>query len=55
MREQSGTLTKEAKIAKLVQQGDALEFQKMVDRWRVSNGLAPLYGREKQKQDVIHD
>ena len=55
MREQSGTLTKEAKIAKLVQQGDALEFQKMVDRWRCFNGLEPLYGREKQKKDIVHD
>lgn len=54
MLESIGNGTKDGKMAKHVQNGDAKEFQYYVDRWRCSNGLEPLYSREKEKQVVTH-
>ncbi len=45
-----GNGTKEGKMAKHVQQGDASEFQRTVNKWRRLNGLEPLYGVEKERQ-----
>ena len=53
MLESVGNGTKEGKMAKHVQQGDAVEFQRNVDKWRRLSGLEPLYGVEKEKQVVI--
>ena len=50
MLESIGGGTKEGKMAKHVQQGDVVEFQRTVDKWRCLNGLEPLYGAEKEKQ-----
>jgi len=47
MLESIGNGTKEGKMAKHVQQGDAVEFQNNMDKWRYLNGLAPLYSVEK--------
>lgn len=54
MLESIGHGTRETKMNKHVKYGDATEFQKNVDRWRLFNGLEPQYDREKEKQDVIH-
>lgn len=50
MLEIIGNGTKEGKMAKHVQNGDAKEFQYYVGRWRCFNGLEPQYDREKEKQ-----
>lgn len=52
MLESIGIGTKEGKMFKHVQNGDAKEYQKQVDKWRRSNGLEPQYDREKEKQVV---
>ena len=52
MLESIGNGTKEGKMFKHVQNGDATEYQKQVDRWRCLNGLEPLYGVEKEKQEI---
>lgn len=54
MLESIGNGTKEGKMAKHAQQGDAVEFQRTVDKWRCLNGLEALYSVEKEKQDVTH-
>lgn len=52
MLESVGGGTKEGKMFKHVQNGDALEFQKQVDKWRRSNGLDSMHERENEKQVV---
>jgi hypothetical protein len=54
MLESIGNGTKEGKMYKHVQSGDATEYQRQVDRWRRFNGLEAMYNVEKEKQEVTH-
>ena len=52
MLESIGNGTKEGKMYKHVQSGDAAEYQRQVDRWRRFNGLSAMYERENEKEVV---
>ena len=52
MKESKGTATNANRLYKLQVCGVSLDYKKMVDKWRCSNGLEPLYGAEKEKQEV---
>lgn len=52
MLESKSKPTNDNWLYKLQECGDSLEYKAMVDKWRRSNGLEPLYGVEKEKQEV---
>ena len=52
MKESKGTASVESRMYKMEECGDSLSYKQMVDRWRCSNGLEPLYSVEKEKQVV---
>ena len=52
MKESKGTASIESRMYKMEECGDSLDYKKMVDKWRCSNGLEPLYSAEKEKQVV---
>ena len=54
MKESKGTASIESRMYKMQECGDSLKYKAMVDKWRCSNGLEPLYSREKEKQVVTH-
>jgi hypothetical protein len=52
MLETKSKPTNDNRLYKLQECGDSLEYKAMVDKWRCSNGLEPLYSVEKEKQVV---
>ena len=52
MLETKSKPTNDNRLYKLQECGDSLEYKAMVDKWRRSNGLEPLYSVEKEKQVV---
>jgi hypothetical protein len=53
MLETKSKPTNDNRLYKLQECGDSLDYKKMVDKWRRYNGLEPLYGVEKEKQEVL--
>ena len=52
MLETKSKPTNDNRLYKLQECGDSLDYKKMVDNWRLSNGLGSLYNIEKENKEV---
>ena len=50
MLETKSKPTNDNRLYKLQECGDSLEYKAMVDKWRRSNGLEPLYAWKKKNR-----